>query len=81
MSAVFHLLAILVKVVLPEDMSTCLMRFSNVRIEVSSTRRKAYRIVLCHVTSRHVTPYMRHKNETSQTNRKRQGQRENTDLD
>lgn len=40
--AVFHLLAIFVKVVLPEDMSTCLMRFSNVRMEVSSTLRNAY---------------------------------------
>ena len=38
----FHLLAILVKVVLPEDMSTCLMRFSNVRIDVSSTLKNAF---------------------------------------
>ena len=41
MSAVFHLLTILVNVVAPEDMSTWRTRFSNVFSASSSTRRKA----------------------------------------
>ena len=41
MSAVFHLLTILVKVVAPDDMSTCRTRFSKARSALLSTRRKA----------------------------------------
>ena len=41
MSAVFHLLATLVKVVEPEDMRIWRMRFSKSDTEVPSTRRKA----------------------------------------
>ena len=37
MSAVFHLFAIFVNVVEPDDMSTCLTLFSNVRKDCSST--------------------------------------------
>ena len=37
MSAVFHLFAIFVKVVEPDDMSTCLTLFSKVRNDCSST--------------------------------------------
>lgn len=41
MSAVFHLFAILVKVVEPEDMRTWRTRFSKAFRPSSSTRRKA----------------------------------------
>ena len=41
MSAVFHLLTILVKVGEPEDMSTWRTRFSKWRSDMLSTRRKA----------------------------------------
>ena len=41
MSAVFHLFAIFVKVVEPDDMSTCLTLFSKVRKDCSSTCESA----------------------------------------